>query len=164
MTPQGRFKRCDDQTFKFLVSDNKNLILFMPTEFLVRTHPYPAYLVGRGIAAACAKPRRAASTSPAKPVRIIFCSRPTTITTSPASSGSIRRCAKRATRNRCGRRSRDGTIDLIATDHAPHTPEEKTRNDIWAVDCGFPGVETQMPLMLTEVNQRPACRSAIMCG
>jgi len=46
----------------------------------------------------------------------------------------------------------DGTIDLIATDHAPHTPEEKTRNDIWAVDCGFPGVETQMALMLTEVN------------
>jgi dihydroorotase len=46
----------------------------------------------------------------------------------------------------------DGTIDLIATDHAPHTPEEKTRNDIWTVDCGFPGVETQMPLMLTEMN------------
>jgi dihydroorotase len=47
----------------------------------------------------------------------------------------------------------DGTIDLIATDHAPHTAEEKTRNDIWTVDCGFPGVETQMPLMLTEVNK-----------
>jgi dihydroorotase len=46
----------------------------------------------------------------------------------------------------------DGTIDAIATDHAPHTPEEKTRNDIWTVDCGFPGVETQMPLMLTEAN------------
>jgi dihydroorotase len=46
----------------------------------------------------------------------------------------------------------DRTIDMIATDHAPHTPEEKTRNDIWAVDCGFLGVETQMPLMLTEVN------------
>ena len=46
----------------------------------------------------------------------------------------------------------DGTIDMIATDHAPHSPEEKTRNDIWTVDCGFPGVETQMPLMLTEVN------------
>lgn len=45
----------------------------------------------------------------------------------------------------------DGTIDMIATDHAPHTPEEKTRNDIWSVDCGFPGVESQMPLMLTEV-------------
>ena len=49
----------------------------------------------------------------------------------------------------------DGTIDLIATDHAPHSPEEKTRNDIWTVDCGFPGVETQMPLMLTEVERRP---------
>ena len=44
----------------------------------------------------------------------------------------------------------DGTIDIIATDHAPHSVEEKTRNDIWTVDCGFPGVETQMPLMLTE--------------
>ena len=45
----------------------------------------------------------------------------------------------------------DGVIDMIATDHAPHAPEEKTRKDIWTVDCGFPGVETQMPLMLTEV-------------
>jgi dihydroorotase len=47
----------------------------------------------------------------------------------------------------------EGTIDLIATDHAPHAPDEKTRNDIWTVDCGFPGVELQMPLMLTAVNQ-----------
>jgi dihydroorotase len=46
----------------------------------------------------------------------------------------------------------DGTVDLIATDHAPHSREEKTRNDMFDVDCGFPGVETQMPLMLTEVN------------
>jgi dihydroorotase len=48
---------------------------------------------------------------------------------------------------------KDGTIDMIATDHAPHAPDEKTRNDIWTVDCGFPGVETQMPLMLTEINR-----------
>src|ERR1700722_19216879 len=47
----------------------------------------------------------------------------------------------------------NGTVDMIATDHAPHAPEEKTRNDIWTVDCGFPGVETQMPLMLTEINR-----------
>src|SRR5262245_19163542 len=47
---------------------------------------------------------------------------------------------------------RDGTIDMIATDHAPHVPEEKLRNDIWTVDRGFPGVETQMPLMLTQVR------------
>jgi dihydroorotase len=45
----------------------------------------------------------------------------------------------------------DGTVDIVATDHAPHSVEEKTRNDIWTVDCGFPGVETQMPMMLTEM-------------
>jgi dihydroorotase len=44
-----------------------------------------------------------------------------------------------------------GVIDMIATDHAPHTPEEKRKDVIWDADCGFPGVETQMPLMLTEV-------------
>lgn len=47
----------------------------------------------------------------------------------------------------------NGTVNMIATDHAPHAPEEKTRPDIWTVDCGFPGVETQMPLMLTEINR-----------
>src|SRR5262249_41259566 len=46
----------------------------------------------------------------------------------------------------------DGTVDIIATDHAPHSREEKARNDMFDVDCGFPGVETQMPLMLTAVN------------
>lgn len=46
----------------------------------------------------------------------------------------------------------DGTIDMIATDHAPHDPTEKLRNNIWTVDCGFPGVETQLPIMLTQVN------------
>ncbi len=50
----------------------------------------------------------------------------------------------------------DGTLDMIATDHVPHAPEEKTRESIWDCDCGFPGVETQMPLMLTEVNRARA--------
>ena len=45
----------------------------------------------------------------------------------------------------------DGAIDMIATDHAPHDPAEKTSADIWQADCGFPGVETQMALMLTQV-------------
>lgn len=48
---------------------------------------------------------------------------------------------------------REGVVDMIATDHAPHLPEEKTRASVWKCDCGFPGVETQMPLMLTEVNR-----------
>jgi len=47
----------------------------------------------------------------------------------------------------------EGVIDMIATDHAPHTPEEKSRPNIWQCDCGFPGVETQMPLMLTEISR-----------
>jgi dihydroorotase len=47
----------------------------------------------------------------------------------------------------------DGTIGLIATDHAPHAPDEKVRDAIWNTDAGFPGVETQMPLMLTAVNE-----------
>lgn len=45
-----------------------------------------------------------------------------------------------------------GIVDMIATDHAPHLPEEKQKDNIWKADCGFPGVETQMRLMLNEVN------------
>ncbi|MBE9604809.1 dihydroorotase family protein [Acetobacteraceae bacterium H6797] len=47
----------------------------------------------------------------------------------------------------------DGTIDMIATDHAPHAMEEKQRDSIWDNACGFPGVETSMRLMLTLVDQ-----------
>lgn len=46
----------------------------------------------------------------------------------------------------------DRTIDMIATDHAPHAAHEKHKDDIWTTDCGFCGVETQMPLMLTQVR------------
>ena len=46
-----------------------------------------------------------------------------------------------------------GVVDMIATDHAPHMVEEKTKDVIWEADCGFPGVETQMPLMLNEVSK-----------
>lgn len=45
-----------------------------------------------------------------------------------------------------------GTIDMISTDHAPHTPEEKTGNRIWDIACGFPGLESQLSIMLTLVN------------
>ena len=46
----------------------------------------------------------------------------------------------------------DGTLDMVATDHAPHAAAEKRGHDIWKVACGFPGVETSLPLMLTAVN------------
>ena len=47
----------------------------------------------------------------------------------------------------------DGTIDIISTDHAPHLREEKLRDSIWDCAPGFPGVETSMRLMLTEVSR-----------
>jgi dihydroorotase len=46
---------------------------------------------------------------------------------------------------------RSGEIDVIATDHAPHTPDEKRGESIWECQCGMLGVETAMPLMMTEV-------------
>ena len=43
----------------------------------------------------------------------------------------------------------DGTVDMIATDHAPHTREEKDAS-IWDAPSGVPGVETALPLLLAE--------------
>lgn len=44
-------------------------------------------------------------------------------------------------------------IDIIGTDHAPHTLEEKEEN-IWNAPPGVPGLETILPLLLTQVNQK----------
>lgn len=46
----------------------------------------------------------------------------------------------------------DGTIDLIATDHAPHTAEEKARSIIKA-PSGIIGLETALPLAVTFLVQ-----------
>ncbi|MDR0399605.1 MAG: dihydroorotase family protein [Treponema sp.] len=46
----------------------------------------------------------------------------------------------------------DGTIDMIASDHAPHTAEEKDR-PLWEAVPGVIGVETSAVLMLTAVNR-----------
>ncbi|MEG5066814.1 dihydroorotase [Microcoleus sp. B3-A4] len=43
----------------------------------------------------------------------------------------------------------DGVIDFIATDHAPHTLAEKSQ-DYPNTPSGMPGVETSLPLMLTQ--------------
>ncbi len=55
----------------------------------------------------------------------------------------------------------NGYVDMIATDHSPHTLEEKgsdvygkmLKPAIWDCISGFCGVETGVPLMLTEVNK-----------
>ena len=46
-----------------------------------------------------------------------------------------------------------GLIDTIASDHAPHTIEEKKAKSIWDVKPGIPGLETTLPLLLTQVNE-----------
>jgi dihydroorotase len=46
----------------------------------------------------------------------------------------------------------DGVIDFIATDHAPHTLEEKAKG-YPNTPSGMPGVETSLPLMLTQARQ-----------
>jgi allantoinase len=46
---------------------------------------------------------------------------------------------------------KDGTIDVIGSDHAPYIVEEKERgtHDIFKAPSGFPGLDIQFPLMLT---------------
>jgi len=48
---------------------------------------------------------------------------------------------------------KDGTIDTIGSDHSPHSNQEKFNANIWKAIAGWPGVETLLPLMLTEVNR-----------
>jgi dihydroorotase len=45
-----------------------------------------------------------------------------------------------------------GVIDCIATDHAPHTSEEK-KKPYGDAPSGMPGVETSLPLMLNRVHE-----------
>lgn len=48
---------------------------------------------------------------------------------------------------------KNGTIDCIATDHAPHLPEEKKKN-YWEAPSGIPGIETMLPLLLNSANAK----------
>ncbi len=46
-----------------------------------------------------------------------------------------------------------GVVDIVATDHAPHSVEEKMRHYPEA-PSGMPGLETAIPLLLTAVNEK----------
>lgn len=56
---------------------------------------------------------------------------------------------------------RMGRIDLIATDHAPHLPEDKD-GDVTQAASGMPGVQFSLPLMLTLFDD-PLSVSRLMC-
>jgi dihydroorotase len=49
----------------------------------------------------------------------------------------------------------DGTIDMLSSDHAPHTREEKEIGwtEMWKAHTGTPGIQYQLPLMLDAVKQ-----------
>jgi len=47
-----------------------------------------------------------------------------------------------------------GFIDVIASDHAPHTFEEKNVDSVWEAKPGVPGLETTLSLLLSQVNER----------
>ena len=45
----------------------------------------------------------------------------------------------------------DGTIDIIATDHAPHTTAEKKERKLTEAPSGIIGLETSLALGITEL-------------
>lgn len=47
----------------------------------------------------------------------------------------------------------DGTVDVIGSDHAPYTTEEKEKGDIFRACAGFPAMEFRFPLMFTKVKE-----------
>jgi dihydroorotase (multifunctional complex type) len=46
----------------------------------------------------------------------------------------------------------EGNVDTLGSDHAPHALQEKDAASIWDVKVGVPGLETTLPLVLTEVH------------
>ena len=46
-----------------------------------------------------------------------------------------------------------GTVDAIGSDHAPHTKEEKSASSVWEVKVGVPGLETTLPLLMTQIKK-----------
>ena len=46
---------------------------------------------------------------------------------------------------------KDNTIDLIATDHAPHSAEEKAAQPMWTAPSGITGLETALGLGVTSL-------------
>ena len=47
----------------------------------------------------------------------------------------------------------NGDVDILASDHAPHSIEEKRKTNAWQAASGVPGLETSLPLMFTQVSQ-----------
>jgi dihydroorotase len=59
-----------------------------------------------------------------------------------------------------------GEVDIIATDHAPHTAAEQAEQNVWHAHGGWIGVETMLPLLLTEAarGRLSLCDIARLCS
>ena len=47
----------------------------------------------------------------------------------------------------------DGRVDILASDHAPHTLEEKSATNAWKAASGVPGLETSLPVLFTQISR-----------
>ena len=58
---------------------------------------------------------------------------------------------------------KSGVFDMISSDHAPHTVEEK-EEDFDFAPCGMPGVETSLPMMMQLVREKHvALKTLVRC-
>jgi dihydroorotase len=112
-----------------------------------------AHLTTEGGVEAVREARRqgARVTAEASPFHLLLCTDdaerlgPRGVTNPPLRAASDRQALWKA--------ALDGTIDIVATDHAPHTREEKLRNCVWQVKSGNPGTQTMLPLLLHQASQ-----------
>ncbi len=49
---------------------------------------------------------------------------------------------------------REGKIDAVVTDHAPHTLEEKQKASVWDVASGMPGLQEAVPVLVSNWVKR----------
>ena len=93
-----------------------------------------------------AGPRRRAGTSPPRPARTTCCSPTTWPRRTTRSTRSTRRCAPPPDVEALRAGLADGTIDCVATDHAPHPHEDKDCE--WAAAAfGMLGLETALSIV-----------------
>ena len=47
----------------------------------------------------------------------------------------------------------NGDVDALGSDHAPHALSEKSASSVWDVKVGVPGLETTLPLIMTQIKK-----------
>jgi len=48
----------------------------------------------------------------------------------------------------------NGHVNILASDHAPHTLDEKIKQNAFEAASGVPGLETSLPVLFTQVSKR----------